>query len=54
MVKIKIDGVEYEVPPQVAEHLDKETSRADSAAQEVTTLTVERDTLKSKVDRGGR
>lgn len=50
MVKVKIDGIDYEVPPQVAVHLDKETSRADSAAKEVTALTVERDTLKGKVD----
>lgn len=62
MEKVRIDGLSYDAAPQVINHLNKETARADAAESKVTkletdaaeakkkydTLEAERDTLKEK------
>jgi len=49
MVKVRIDGIEYEAAPEVEKFLTKETARADSATAEVKAEKTEHD--KTKADR---
>jgi len=57
MVKIVIDGIEYEAAPEVKNALDKANksnadaqSKIDSATAEIDKIKADRDTLKAKVD----
>lgn len=50
-VKIKLDGaVEFDVPKEVATHVEKLKADAEEAAEKATRLEVERDALQVKVD----
>lgn len=50
-VKIKLDGaVEFDVPKEVAEHINKIKADADAATAKADGLEAERDALKAKVD----
>lgn len=57
MLKIRLDGIEYDAAPEVVNALSKETKRADEAEGQATlikrnldSVTAERDGLKAKVD----
>lgn len=50
MKVVKIDGVDVEVPEVAAAHIAKLDSANTTAQTTITTLTVERDNLKAKVD----
>lgn len=50
-VKIKLDGaVEFDVPKEVAEHMDKLKADAEAAAAKADSMEAERDALQAKVD----
>ena len=50
-VKIKLDGaVEFDVPKEVADHINAINAKADEATAKADTLEAERDALKAKVD----
>jgi hypothetical protein len=50
MVKIKIDGIEYEAAPEVANFITKKDTEIKTANDSIQTITAERDTLKVKND----
>lgn len=50
MVKVKLDGLEYEAAPEVAKAMEKETARADAAVAQVQLAVSEKDKLQARMD----
>lgn len=50
MVKLKLDGIDYEAAPEVARALEKESARADAAEAAVQTAKADADKLQARLD----
>lgn len=50
MVKVSLDSIQYEASQEVANHLSRETSRADKAEKEKASLKADKDKLQAKLD----
>jgi hypothetical protein len=50
MVKVKLDGLEYEAAPEVAKAMEKETARADAAVAHVQVVKSDMDKLQARMD----